>query len=311
MQQSRSIKLVMTLMVLGASLHGQDLSITGFVDGSTALPVEDGTDLGFSFDGLEVDIMKDIADGVSMRADVDFTEGDAGIWDAGIYLPDVEQAYVTVGGMTFGKFNAPIGFELLDAPDMYQFSHTLVFDNSLPTNFVGFSYARELGSGLDVVAYVANGWYLPNGSDVNGADDDKSIFGGRLGYGGVEGLNVGLSALQNDSLDLVIDVDASITMVENLLIGLEVNQGGYVKPDPLLDYSKRDRPLGWMVMVNYSFPLFAVTMRMDGLADGGTTTISPSYSFADGAGVLFEYRIGKDVDGTDINEAAVEFTFSF
>ena len=290
MQQASSIKLVMALIVLGAGLHGQDLTITGFVDGSTALPVSDGTNLEFSFDQLEIDLEKTLGDGISLRADIDLVEGGA----------DVEQAYVTVGGMTFGKFNAPIGWELLDAPDMYQFSHTLVFDYALPTNLVGFSYARELGAGLDVVAYVANGW------DLNFADDDTPIFGGRLGYGGVEGLNVGLSAIQNDSLDLVIDVDATITMVENLLIGLEVNQGGYVN-------AAGDGELGWMAMGNYSIPgtPFAVTFRQDGLAEGGTTTISPSYSFADGAGVLFEFRTGSDINGNDFTAAAIEFTFSF
>lgn len=292
MKQARSIKLAMTLMVLGASLQGQDLSITGFVDGSTIIPIDDNTNLEFIFDQLEIDLEKTLGEGISLRADVDFAELD----DSGIYLPDVEQAYVTVGGMTFGKFNAPIGWELLDAPDMYQFSHTLVFDHALPTNLIGFSYARELGAGLDVVAYVANGW------DLNFADDDQPIFGGRLGYGGVEGLNVGLSAIQNDTLALVIDVDATLTMVENLLIGVEVNQGGYEKDE-----------LGWMIMGNYSFPgtPFAVTLRQDGLADGGTTTISPSYSFADGAGVLFEFRTGSDIDGNDFNAGAIEFTFSF
>lgn len=284
-------KVVVALLALTMGASGQDLTLSGFVDGSTALPVSDGTDLGFSFDQLEVDIEKTLGEGISLRADVDFAEfSDV----PGLYLPDVEQAYVTVSGMTFGKFNAPIGWELLDAPDMYQFSHTLVFDYALPTNLIGFSYARELGAGLDVVAYVANGW------DLNFADDDKPIFGGRLGYGGVEDLNAGLSVIQNNSLDLVIDVDATLTMVENLLIGLEVNQGGYAKDE-----------WGWMVMANYSFPMFALTLRQDGLADGGTTTISPSYSFADGAGVLFEFRIGKDIDGKEFSTAAVEFTFTF
>ena len=118
MQQASSIKLVMALIVLGAGLHGQDLTITGFVDGSTALPVSSvGTNLEFSFDQLEIDLEKSLGDGISLRADIDLVEGGA----------DVEQAYVTVGGMTFGKVNAPIGWELLDAPDMYQLSHTLLF----------------------------------------------------------------------------------------------------------------------------------------------------------------------------------------
>ena len=71
--------------------------------------------------------------------------------------PSTEQGYVTrsrAGSqdlegnypiLTFGKFNAPIGFELLDAPDMYQYSHSLVFSRGLPTNLTGAMLAMDLG----------------------------------------------------------------------------------------------------------------------------------------------------------------------
>ncbi|MCH7852067.1 MAG: outer membrane beta-barrel protein, partial [Candidatus Marinimicrobia bacterium] len=205
--------------------------------------------------------------------------------------------------ITFGKFNAPIGYELLDAPDMYQFSHSLVFDNALPTNLTGFSISQDLGAGLDLVAYIANGWYLSDGSDVNFADDSLMIFGGRLGYGGIEGLRLGVSAIQNDSLDMIIDLDGEVTMVPNLILGFEFNTGG--KDDAGENIS------GWLVMANYAFPSFAITFRQDAWGKAGSTTISPSYGIADGALVLFEYRIDTDGDGATTNSAAIEFTFTF
>ncbi|MCH7859583.1 MAG: hypothetical protein IID14_07795 [Candidatus Marinimicrobia bacterium] len=44
---------------------------------------------------------------------------------------------VATPSITIEKFSASIRFELLDAPDMYQYSHSLVFDDALPTNLRG------------------------------------------------------------------------------------------------------------------------------------------------------------------------------
>lgn len=278
------MRLLIPIILTGCffSLNAQEgLQITGFVDASVTLPFEDDDTLYFSSDQFEVDLEKNLTDGVSIRADIDFFVDGA----------MVEQAYVSAMGFTFGWFNAPIGFELLDAPDMYQYSHSLVFDNALPTNLSGVSYARDLMEGLDVVVYAANGW------DVNTFDDDQLIFGGRLGYVGFEGIAAGLSAIQMNSDTLVIDVDATVTMIENLIIGVEFNTGG---PET-----------GWLVMTNYSFGRFGLTLRQDTWGDLRSTTISPSFSIVDGAGLLFEFRIDTDMDGSKRKSSAIELTFSF
>ena len=291
-----------------------NLVISGFVDGSMAIPVDDG-DMGFSFDGLEIDLEKELATGVALRADIDFAEPFIPMTEADdvVFGANVEQAYVIFtplkigdGGptVTFGKFNAPIGYELLDAPDMYQFSHSLVFDYALPTNLSGISVAHDVGAGLDVVAYLANGW------DVN-APDSSMIFGGRLGYTGIDGLAAGVSGIQDDSGDnFVIDIDAAVTMVPNLTLGFEFNTGH--KDDA------GDGITGWLVMGNYSFGNFAITLRQDAWGAAGSTTISPSMGIAEGAGVLFEYRLDTgtfDDDGVYTKgkntSAAIEFTFTF
>ena len=290
------------VLMVGIAKPQSDLKISGYVDASMAFPIDDA-DLGFSFDALEVDLEKSLADGVSLRADIDLGEGSA----------DVEQAYVTFtpvrigdGGpaVTLGKFNAPIGFELLDAPDMYQFSHSLVFNQALPTNLSGVSVAHELGLGLDVVAYLANGW------DTN-TPDSSMTFGGRLGYSGIDGLAVGVSRIQDDSGDnFVIDLDATVTMVENLMLGFEFNTGH--KDDAGEGIS------GWLVMGNYSFGNYAVTVRQDAWGEASSTTISPSMVITDGAGILFEYGMDTgtfDDDGEYTkgknSSAAIEMTFSF
>lgn len=270
-----------------ALLPAQNLRLSGYVDGSIQVPTDSSTNLGFSFDGLEIVLEKTLAAGVTMRADIDFHEGAA----------DVEQAYVTVAGFTFGKFNAPLGFELLDAPDMYQFSHSLLFDYALPTNLSGLSYTLTWTRSVTLLAYVANGW------DVNGADDDRIILGGRLGYDGATGLAAGMSAIQHDDGDLVLDFDATYTSIDNLILGAEVNQGGY--------RDSASTSLGWLAMGNYAWEKYALTLRQDKLGKGATTTVSPSFRIAEGALILLEYTVGKDMTGTAFSLAAVEITYSF
>ncbi|MCH8838893.1 MAG: outer membrane beta-barrel protein [Candidatus Marinimicrobia bacterium] len=300
---------VLALACSQLNAQGQ-LLISGFIDGSTALPVDEGTNLGFSFDQLEIDLEKELSETVSLRADIDFMVDMVAVEQAYVSFKPIKFGELIAPVITFGKFNAPIGYELLDAPDMYQFSHSLVFDNALPTNLTGFSISQDLGAGLDLVAYIANGWYLSDGSDVNFADDSLMIFGGRLGYGGVEGLGLGVSAIQNDAQDMIIDLDGEVTMVPNLILGFEFNTGG--KDDT------GDNISGWLVMANYAFPSFAITFRQDAWGAASSTTISPSYGIADGAGMLFEYRLDSgtfDEDGVyhkgKNTSAAIEFTFTF
>ena len=325
----KELTLVYTFLLSGfvASLTAQDgLSISGFVDGSMAVPVASGSQLAFSFDGVETDLEKTFAQGVTLRADIDFFEGAA---DITVPLTDstsvdvqstlhteVEQAYMTfklfnVRGVatpafTFGKFNAPIGFELLDAPDMYQFSHSLVFDNALPTNLTGMAISQTLAGGFDLVTYLANGW------DTNANDDGKMIFGGRLGWAGIEGLALGASGITHDETDaLVIDLDGTVTSIPNLTLGFEYNQWlGQTFEDSTTS------KLGWLVMLNYALDDFGITLRQDAWGKSSSTTVSPSWAIADGAGMLFEFRMDKAYDYVtgatgSFNTAAMEFTFSF
>lgn len=287
---------ILPIILIVGILNAQGgFEISGYVDASATVPIDDA-EMGFSFDGIEVDLSKDLGSGASLRVDVDLGEGTA----------DVEQAYVTFtpfkigdGGpaVSFGKFNAPIGFELLDAPDMFQYSHSLVFENALPTNLSGVSVAYDVGGGFDIVAYLANGW------DGN-APDTLNTFGGRLGWSGMDGLAVGVSGIQEPvSENFIIDIDATVTMVQNLTIGFEFNTGHKDTLDAGIT--------GWLVMGNYSFGNIAVTVRQDAWGEASSTTISPSMGITEGAGILFEYRFDNDAAGESYSSSAIELTFSF
>ncbi len=180
-----------------------------------------------------------------------------------------------------GKFYAPIGFELADPPDLYQFSNSLVFANLIPTELVGVLGAIQLTDSIDLKLYTSGPW----DDDVAAMAIPQKNVGGRLGLGFGDTGGVGLSAvggIQGDGTErIAIDLDASITAVENLLIGFEANVNmikQYYGANPVTDVatgaligadeSGYAMPMGFLVMGNYAFTdLFNLTLRYDMVID--------------------------------------------
>ncbi|MFQ5456211.1 MAG: outer membrane beta-barrel protein [Nitrospirota bacterium] len=311
-----------------------DIKITGFVDVSYS--TDDNADTkDFNMDQIEVDIEREISGIASLRTDLNFTGTDPLTRD-----DIIEQGFVTLtllrGGdttLTIGKFNAPIGFELLDAPDMYQFSHALVFKNGLPTNLTGLQVSKGLGDMADISLYIVNGW------DVMEDNNDGKTFGGRLGISPDDEIGLGLSYItgpEQDSNDdnnrSVLDIDASVSSIQNLLIGAEFNLG---KEEGIGIGGGDANWLGYLVMMHYDLKDWVgFTFRYDYFndKDGQRTglgkevveqavTFAPTFTIADGMGALIEYRkdfadtnafIDADGNPSDDNTVvAVEFTYSF
>lgn len=183
----------------------------------------------------------------------------------------VEQAYVTYKAsdtvdVTFGKFNAPIGFESLDPVDMYQFSHALVFNYGIPTNLEGLMVSSNFGM-ADLSVYAANGW------DNNHDSNNAKTIGGRLGVSPTAGVNVGLSYISGtgdsstggaDDKTTVMDVDATVNLpdLEALTVGLEYNSGKTDVP------AAEQKWTAYMVMANYAFnERYGVTLRYEKFDD--------------------------------------------
>lgn len=316
------------------------VEVSGFVDASyTYSNIDDANT--FSLDQVEVDLAKNLGDIGSLRADLEWvSDGEGG------FTLDAEQGYVTLDlGMgraegnyptlTFGKFNAPIGFELLDAPDMYQFSHALVFDNGLPTNLTGAMLSMDLGGGIDAVVHLSNGW------DQNVDANTDKMIGGRLGYSHGEKGGIGFSAMYGNERGAVgnltvYDIDLTLTPTPRLIIGGEYNNGRTEQDKTAMENSWN----GYMVMAHYSLTdVMGLTGRYDyfsreisrsaarrsGAQDHPprnheTTqqalTIAPTFALTDGLGFLMELRRDFSDDAIFGGEKsqvnfAFEMTYSF
>ena len=298
----------------GSAISGL-VEISGFVDASYTYNSTDDAN-SFGLDQVEIDLSRNLGDIGSLRADLEWVnDGEGG------FTLDAEQGFVTLDlglglgegnypTLTFGKFNAPIGFELLDAPDMYQYSHSLVFNNGLPTNLTGAMLSMDLGGGIDVVVHLTNGW------DQNVDTNTNKMIGGRLGYSHDNMGGIGFSAMRGDheepisNSDVVLvsnltvyDIDLTLTPTPRLIIGGEYNNG---KRE--LEFDKELNWNGYMVMAHYRLTdLMGLTGRYDYFNTYTTATlrsgrakvlsqthqaltIAPTFALTDGLGFLMELR---------------------
>jgi len=303
-----------------------NIQVSGFVDTSySGSNAGAPTTKGFGLDQVELDIEYHEGN-VGLRFDLNgFPSAGGNVTNDGLF----EQGYITYSipglpllgedGLTFtlGKFNAPIGWELLDAPDMYQFSHALVFNFGLPTNLTGAMVAGSAGM-VDATLYYTGG-LDKNGATAGGA----KTFGGRLGITPVEGVNVGFSYIQDKNTNgigaaalKVTDIDATIELIENLLIGAEYNETKNMQGAGI-------RTKGYMVMGHYDFTdMFGATLRYDSFDfDRAVAGKSTAYTGAvtaalgGGLGALLEVRTDKngsavaDPNNTPANKSITSYAF--
>ncbi|MEE9441246.1 MAG: porin [candidate division Zixibacteria bacterium] len=305
------------------------VNFSGFVDASNYSDFN-SEETSFGLDQVEVDVIREFEGKALLRADVEYVSDGAG----GFGL-DLEQGFITYNfdphwGVTFGKFNAPIGFELLDAPDMYQYSHALVFDNGLPTNLTGFMLNMSQGI-VDWNLYAVNGW------DVNADNNKDKTFGTRLGISPANGLSMGWSFISgpeqdenNSSRRTVFDYDLTFTALSGWMFGAEYNHGFESK---ILTNNETGSWNGFLIMANWGLSdRIGMTWRYDffndsdGLRTGVeqklmAVTWSPSLSLVDGLGGLFELRWDKSdgkvfIDSEGVAKdnqvtTAIEFTYGF
>ncbi len=313
---------------------GASTVLTGYVDTSLFVNLNKGAGDGgqrtsFGLDTVELNITKEINGRASVRTDIEFMGG----------ALNLEQGFVTITDpldmgvdIKFGKFNAPIGFEAVDAPDMYQFSHALVYDFGIPTNVVGVDLSCAPTDKLGLQVYIINGWNEGVTADNN---EFKSV-GVRGDVAVSETLALGLSGIvgpesknNNDDFLYTLDADVNFTAIENLLIGGEVNLGGQqdATPDGAATW------FGFMAMGHYDFSEWlGGTLRFDFFDDSDgirlgmedtliAITAAATFAIADGCGSLVELRIDSsdkdaftDADGDPSSSQvtlAVEFTYSF
>ncbi len=307
------------------------LSLGGFVDASNYSD-HNTSENSFGLDQVEVNIGQEFSPRARVQADIEYVNDGQGGFDL-----DLEQGYFTYSAgsarqwrFSFGKFNAPIGFEAVDPPDMYQYSGGLVGSYCIPGNLTGLLLATELGSGVDLAAYIVNGW------DVNTDNNQDKTVGTRLGFSPFENLNFGLSAISgpehddnNSSRRTVFDIDLAYSLTDNWLWGGEFNHG--TETGVLADNGDASWS-GFLIMTNIGFAeRWGITGRFDYLndRDGVLTdlaqewkavTLSPSVELTDALGGLVEFRYdfsNREAFASDDSmkdsqfTTAVEFIYTF
>lgn len=329
---NRTIAAALAVLILtsaGTAPAQTPVEFSGFVDAGWSGNL-DRRDDAFTVNQAEIDVTRAWDERGDLRLDLEWVH-DGAVWTAA-----VEQGWLSwrlpgrAAAFTIGKFNAPIGWELPDAPDMLQFSHGQLFTYCAPTNLTGLMFASPLGAGGgDLKVYAANGW------DQDIESNGVKTFGGRLGWS-VDGRGgLGLSVISGEDdpgqsiKRTVVDVDATFTPSERLTLGAEFSLGS-------LDDGATDAGwTGFMVMAHAKLNgTLGLTARFDTLDDAddaifgagagqrrSSLTVAPVLALGEGMRALAELRFDQsdedafvDRDGQALDtttSAALTMTYGF
>lgn len=305
---------------LKAILSSAGIEAHGFVVGSFTASnrkdVGDGNERSsFQIDSVELDVTKQVGQRAAFRFDLDFL-----LQDSGSYKFDLEQAFMSLGlgaGVTMevGKFNSPLGWEGLDAPDLYQFSLSNLTNLTIPSNLVGVNFLQQPRPWFDWQVFVVNGL------DRNRDNNDAKSLGARLGFTPTKRVNFGVSSIYGAERDdntgdqrWLLDFDYTIKPTEKLLVGGDL-QYGREENHPFVGARRSGGDatwFAWLVTTRYEFTdRFGITLRFDYVNDddgalaadfgapllstpGGqvlkSVTFAPSFRLRDNLLGVFEYR---------------------
>ena len=296
-------------------------SVDGFIDTVYTVTNDFAEDTGIDVDGNPVNG----AEGkFSTSSEVDFTAA-MGSVSARIDLDlfgnaeTVEQAYGAwqindAVALMIGQFNSPMGFEAEDAPELYQTSHSLVWDilnnqTSLDGNNVeGAAVKGNIGPVMVMGALL---------NEVGGVVDDSNSFMGLVAGSPLEGLDLELSFLTQE--DNTVVNSSSAEGLTNLNAAYSMDAGGmpvkvwldYLTAGALVDSAYS---VGGMIGVGGNV---SVTLRMDDVSfdddtidDQEATTLAATWAAADNLAMLLEWR--NDDNGTDDGDTVtLEGVFTF
>jgi hypothetical protein len=212
----------------------------------------------FYIDSIELDLNKSLGDRLRIRVDLDFgrvlsgssrvTESPPVFVNFGNPFPNnfnLEQGYLTLGipgngELLFGRFNAPIGYYVVDRLDNPTISFSNIYNFVTPTNITGMKAYWAFGEHYDLNVYLVNQLSdclfttgCLSGPSIPGVSGDSAVpsWGMRFGFTwGEEGKKstLGISYAggpeqpgHNKFLTNIIDLDFAIKATENLLIAGE------------------------------------------------------------------------------------------
>jgi len=333
----------------GVDLSGNVDVVVGYQhDDSKALGTLSGGQLGsfrgstaakhdtfnFYLDQVELNINKSFGENIRLRADLDFgrvLSGSGRNTDTGLTGSnfEIEQAYVTLNlkgaELAIGRFNAPIGYYLIDRPENPTISFSPTF-NLLPGNMTGAKLFYAFNDHFDINVYAVNsladeaafgsgtagGTANPGGFSSYsaipsygvrigfnwGSEDKKSTFG--LAYaGGPErfGCNAGTTGC-NAHLTHIAAFDLSYKITPSLLLAAD---GLYRQDNAVTTGVKNDKAFGAFALLDYAandawhfYVRYGYVQDRTGFYFGSSQNIhdfalGAGYQITDGAKIKLEY----------------------
>lgn len=197
--------------------------------------------------------------------------------------------------LTFGRFDAPVGFERDDEPLNLLPTNSFNFELARPAKLTG-GIARYVASPVvTVAAYVANGWEVAldnnRGKTVGARLDLLPVDGVALGVNALYGPEVAGTDAQQRTL---LAADATLQPVSRLIIGLEANYGRQlVGGGATGTWMGVSGTVFWRLGRSTGITLRGETLRdRDGLASGTaqtlqSLTISPWYFYREAQEGIF------------------------
>ncbi len=306
------LALVTTTTLAHADEGGPTVELSGFIDSSlsyTFTPEEtrDANGLLIGLDQLELDFDVAVGAGLELRADLQFFPASGDISFDGI----VEQAFARYAicesefFVRVGKWNAPIGFEVIDPTGLWQWSYGLLFSLATPANLTGLAFGWA-GETTQAQIWVSNGWDEP-------ATYKRASLGGRiqqaLGDAGTVGVSATYGALAEADPMLMLDLDLALAFGA-FKLGAQLNYG-----------SQGDATsIGALLAMNYAFTdAFSLTLRGDyldreitaGAYKGASATLAGLLNLTKGFDLIAEVRADFP-DGEDTSVlGALELLASF
>lgn len=301
MRMKRFYLAVVMLAFVATDSPCRQLEISGFVDATWVWNTADHQG-EFGVEKVELGLRHHVSERTFVRTDLEWLK------DGEDVVAQVEQAYVqytTRGGwsFTFGRYNTPFGFEEYDAPDLYQYSSSLLDEHALPGNFAGFAVGRDLGRGLSLTVYGSNGW------DRNVQAGGNLTWAGRLEYAR-SGFTGGLSGISGKEDGVIEDASLTRSVVDldlgyegrNWVFGADYNQGkatltGGIEQgwSAFLLMARREVSDRTGVTVRYDFfddkDGFAFGTVADAVQKRQAFAIAPSYNLDEGLDLILELRL--------------------
>jgi hypothetical protein len=196
--------------------------------------------------------------------------------------------------LSFGRFDAPIGFERDDEPLNLLPTNSFNFELARPSKLTGL-IARYTGSPRwGATVYAANGWDAP-------IDDNRGkTVGARVDLLPTEGVAIGLNGLYGPEVPgtdaqqrTLLSADATLQPVPELIIGAEGNVGRQLTGATAAKWSGVAATVFYRLGTTFGLSVRAETLRdRDGLVSGTpqtlrSLTISPWYFYREASEGIF------------------------